>query len=116
MIDKEAIITGILVGVIVAVVSALLNRKLIKSIDDRNEVNKRRQDVYDAVVDGVKSLLHDLLYHGLEKAYFRGVVGYDEFENLDHLMRPYERLGGIGTAALCFEKVNDLHSVNDSEL
>ena len=116
MIDTEAIITGILVGIIVAVVSAILNRRIIKSLDEKHSDNKRQRETYEALVDGVKSLLHDRLYKGLEKAYFRGVVGYNEFENLDHLMKPYERLGGNGTAARRFSKVDALPRVHDDEL
>lgn len=112
----ETIITGVVIGVIVAVVSALLNRRVIKAMELRHEDAKKQQATNDAMVQGVKSLLHDSLYKGLEKAYFRGVVGYDEFDNLSHLMEPYSQLGGNGTAKRRFEQVDSLPRVHDEEL
>ena len=112
----ETIVTGIIIGVIVAVVSAVLNRRVIKAMELRHEDARKQQEVNDAMVQGVKSLLHDSLYKGLEEAYFRGVVGYDEFDNLSHLMEPYLSLGGNGTAKRRFEQVDSLPRVHDDEL
>lgn len=112
----EAIFTGVVVGIIVAVASAVLNRRIIKTMELRHEDAQRQQDTNDAMVEGVKSLLHNSLYQGLEKAYFRKVVGYDEFDNLSHLFIPYKELGGNGTAARRFEQVDALPRVHDDEL
>lgn len=112
----ETIVTGIIIGVFVAVVSAILNRRVIKAMELRHEYAIKQQAVSDSIVQGVKSLLHDSLYKGLEKAYFRGVVGYDEFDNLSHLMEPYSQLGGNGTAKRRFDQVDSLPRVHDEEL
>lgn len=112
----EAIFTGVIVGVIVAVASAVLNRRIIKAMELRHEDAKKQQVTNDAMVSGVKSLLHDSLYHGLERAYFRGVVGYDEFDNLSHLYDPYVELGGNGTAKRRYEQVDLLPRVHDDDL
>ena len=112
----ETIATGVVIGIIVSVVSAILNRRVIKAMKLRHEDARKQQAVIDAMVQGVKSLLHDSLYKGLEEAYFRGVVGYDEFDNFSHLMEPYLSLDGNGTVKRRFKLVDSLPRVHDDEL
>lgn len=114
------IATGVTVGVIVAVVGNLINRSLLKNMEkkERDKTQKAEEEIArnKAIAKGVLALLHNELYPMLEQALFRGAVGYDEFDNMAHLMDPYRALGGNGTAERRFNQVDKLPRVKDDEL
>ena len=69
-----------------------------------------------AEAEALLSMLHYLLYPALEKIYFRGVVGYDEFDMVASLYNSYRRLGGNGTTERRFQQVDALPRVKDEEI
>lgn len=115
-----SIITGVTIGLIVAVIGGLVNRSLIKNLDrkEQNDIEKRAEGEArsKAIANGVLALLHNELYTMLEDAYFRGQVGYDEFDNIAHLYEPYHALGGNGTLERRYKQVDDLPRVHDDEI
>lgn len=62
------------------------------------------------------SILHHLLYPELESIYFRGRVGYDEFDMVASLYNAYRRLGGNGTIERRFQQVDALPRVKDEKI
>lgn len=70
------------------------------------QASSEKKDVKTAMLIG---LGHDrIIYLGL--CYIeRGWINQDEYENLnDYLYKPYERMGGNGTAKRIMEEVNKL--------
>lgn len=63
--------------------------------------------------EALLSISQYLLYPELEKIYFRGKVGYDEFEMVASLYNAYKRLGGNGTVERRFNSVDALPRVKD---
>lgn len=66
-----------------------------------------------ALEEATLALLHETLYPLLEKAVLRGSVGIEEFDRIDNLYRPYERLGGNGTIKRRYDIVSDLPRTDD---
>lgn len=75
-----------------------------------------RKKKQTAEEEALLSISHYLLYPELERVFFRGVVGYDEFDMLASLYSAYTRLGGNGTIARRFDQVGALPRVKDEEL
>lgn len=75
-----------------------------------------RKKKRSAEAEGILALLHNELYPAIEKVHFRGVVGYDELENIDHLYKPYIKLGGNGTLQRRYETIQSYERVHDDEL
>lgn len=66
-----------------------------------------RDDAESAMLRG---LAHDRIVDLGNEYLSRGYILYSEYENLvDYLFKPYERLGGNGTAKHIIERVNALH-------
>lgn len=76
--------------------------------------NRRKKKT--AEQEALLSISQYLLYPELEKIYFRGVVGYDEFDMIASLFNAYKRLGGNGTTKRRFAQVDELPRVHDDEL
>lgn len=115
-----SIFTGITIGIIVAVVGGLINRSLIKNLDSKEardtEQRAEGEARQKAIASGVLAILHSELYTMVETAYFRGVVGYDEFDNIAHLYAPYVALGGNGTIERRFKQIDEFPRVKDEEI
>ena len=75
-----------------------------------------RKKKKSAEAEGILALLHNELYPLVEKIYFRGKVGYDEFDNLTHLYDPYIRLGGNGTMERRYEEIDKFERIKDEEI
>lgn len=69
-----------------------------------------------AEAEGILALLHNELYPVIEKVYFRGKVGYEEFDNLTHLYEPYIKLGGNSTLKRRYEDIAKFERIKDSEI
>lgn len=66
-----------------------------------------------ALEEATLALIHETLYPLLEEAVLRGYVGIEEFDRIDNLYRPYERLGGNGTTKRRYDIVQDLPRTDD---
>lgn len=75
-----------------------------------------RKKKQTAEQEALLSISQYLLYPELEKIYFRGCVGYDEFEMIAGLYNAYHRLGGNGTTERRFQQIDELPRVHDEEL
>lgn len=75
-----------------------------------------RRNKKTAEAEALLSIAQYLLYPQLERIYFRGVVGYDEYEMIASLYSAYKRLGGNGTIARRFETLQTMEKVKDEEL
>ena len=75
-----------------------------------------RRKKQSAEQEALLSISQYLLYPELERIFFRGYVGYDEFEMVASLYNAYTRLGGNGTIKRRFEQVDALPRVKDDEL
>lgn len=75
-----------------------------------------RKKKKSAEAEGILALLHNELYPAIERVHFRGVVGYDELENIAHMYEPYTRLGGNGTLKRRYETIQDYKRVKDDTL
>ena len=65
-------------------------------------------DNKDAKTEILVGLAHDrILYLGMSYLE-RGYITKDEYENLEYLYRPYEKLGGNGSAKKVMEEINRL--------
>lgn len=62
------------------------------------------------------ALLQLQLYPAVEKVYFRGVVGYDEYSNLEMIYNSYRDFGGNSTIKSRFELIQNFKRVKDEEL
>lgn len=115
-----SILTGVTIGLIVAVVGGLINRSLLKNLDKKEQHDTQQRAEGEArskaIASGVLALLHSELYSMVETAYFRRCVGYDEFDNIAHLIEPYTALGGNGTIERRFAQINEFPRVKDEEL
>lgn len=68
----------------------------------------KRSDNKDAKTEILVGLAHDrILYLGMNYIE-RGYITKDEYENLEYLYRPYEKLGGNGSAKKVMEEINRL--------
>lgn len=68
----------------------------------------KRSDNKDAKTEILVGLAHDrILYLGMSYIE-RGYITKDEYENLEYLYRPYEKLGGNGSAKKVMEEINRL--------
>ena len=76
-------------------------------------VRKKKQTAEE---EALLSISHYLLYPELERVFFRGFVGYDEFDMLASLYSAYKRLGGNGTIERRFEQVDALPRVKDEDI
>lgn len=75
-----------------------------------------RKKKKSAEAGALLSILHYLLYPELERIYFRGCVGYEEFDMVAALYSAYTSLGGNGTIERRFDQVNALPRVKDEEI
>lgn len=75
-----------------------------------------RKKKKSAEAEALLSISQYLLYPTLERIYFRGRVGYDEYEMIASLYGAYKRLGGNGTIARRFTAVEKLPKVKDEEI
>ena len=75
-----------------------------------------RKKKQTAEQEALLSISHYLLYPELERIFFRGQVGYDEFDMIASLYNAYKRLGGNGTIERRFEQINALPRVKDEEI
>lgn len=75
-----------------------------------------RKSKKTAEAEALLSISQYLLYPELEQIYFRGCVGYDEFEMIASLYNAYKRLGGNGSVERRFNQVDALPRVRDEEI
>jgi hypothetical protein len=70
---------------------------------------QKRSESKDAKTEMLIGLAHDrIIYLGMEYVK-RGYITKDEYENLmDYLYKPYEKLGGNGSAARVIEECKKL--------
>lgn len=66
-----------------------------------------------ALEEATLALIHETLYPLLEGAVLSGSVGIEEFDRIDNLYKPYERLGGNGTIKRRYDIVQDLPRTDD---
>ena len=100
----------IIAKVILTIFGSLGFWELIKYIISSRRTKKT------AEAEALLSMLHYLLYPALERIYFRGCVGYDEFDMIAALYNSYRRLGGNGTTERRFQQVDNLPRVKDDEI
>ena len=75
-----------------------------------------RKTKKSAEAEALLSISQYLLYPALERIYFRGKVGYDEYEMIASLYGAYIRLGGNGTIKRRFDQIDALPRVKDEEI
>lgn len=66
-----------------------------------------------AIEDGVLGLLHDKIYYLARKYIAEGNISHSEYDNLSHLWKPYQEMGGNGTAAKLMKEVEKLPITED---
>lgn len=88
--------------IIIAVVASsgfwALLQKLIESRATKQSVER----------EALLALLHDKIYDKCEGIINTGSVSTDEYENLEYLYTPYEKMGGNGTCHRLMEEVQKL--------
>lgn len=61
-------------------------------------------------------LAHDRIFQLCKHYIAEGSISVEEFRNLEYLYKPYEELGGNGTAKLLFEEVKKVRlEVNEDD-
>lgn len=69
----------------------------------------QKQTEHNSVMEeGVKALLHNQIYNNAMSMLDKGECSVSEFENLEELFKPYEELGGNGTAHKLYEECKNL--------
>lgn len=82
------------------------------------KVSKRLTTVvnkYEAVEDGVLSILHDRLQQACVYHLKVRHISVDDLENLETMFRSYTRLGGNGTVKKLYERCQELRIVEKKE-
>lgn len=82
------------------------------------KVSKRLTTVvnkYEAVEDGVLSILHDRLQQACVYHLKVGHISVDDLENLETMFKSYTRLGGNGTVKKLYERCQELRIVEKKE-
>lgn len=82
-----------LFGIIVVVITTMY-KTLLKNVKE----NK-------ALKDGMKGILHNDIIYRCKKLLIIGYVTLDDLEELEYLFKPYEELGGNGTAKKMMDRV-----------
>lgn len=72
-------------------------------------------DKYEAVEDGVLSILHDRLQQVCVCHLKVGYISVDDLENLETMFKSYTRLGGNGTVKKLYERCQELRIVENKE-
>lgn len=62
----------------------------------------------DAVVEGVKAILHDRLYQAYRYYADLGYCPIEDKKNVEYIYKPYHNLGGNGTGTHIFETLMDM--------
>ena len=58
--------------------------------------------------EALRALLHDRIYEECKNVLKRGEVSTEDYDNLQHLFKPYEKLHGNGTCKKLMSEVEDL--------
>ena len=62
----------------------------------------------DAVVEGVKAILHDRLYQAYRYYAGLGFCPIEDKKNIEYIYTPYHNLGGNGTGTHIYEQLMDM--------
>lgn len=74
-------------------------------INNLIETRKRNRS---AEKEALLALLHDRIYFVCEDYIDKGSITIEEFDNLEYLYRPYQKLGGNGTGERLYSEVKKL--------
>ena len=72
-------------------------------------------DKYEAVEDGVLSILHDRLQQACVYHLKVGYISVDDLGNLETMFKAYTKLGGNGTVKKLYERCQELRIVEKKE-
>lgn len=90
-------------------------RKAINNLHEHSRFSELESRM-SRTEDAVQAVLHDSLYKQCTRAIARDYVTVSELDNIEHLYSGYRGVGGNGTGELLYQKVQQLHVVNDTDL
>lgn len=89
-------------------------RKAINNLHEHSRFSELESRM-SRTEDAVQAVLHDSLYKQCTRAIARDYVTVSELDNIEHLYSGYRGVGGNGTGELLYQKVQQLHVVNDTD-
>lgn len=94
---------SVFIGIIIAIFASTGFWSFLTYLIQRNDNSKK------AEIQMLKGLGHDRICHLGSRYIKRGFITKDDYENLhDYLYKPYQKLGGNGTAEKIMVEINKL--------
>lgn len=84
-------------------------------ITTRQNAKKKETDEEKAFRAAVTGLLHDRIYSLCNSYLSNQYITLSEYDNLQYLYKPYESLGGNGTAKRLMQQIEELELRNDKK-